>query len=268
MYLREPVVSGQFYPSDRKKLLSLIESYVNKKDEKIQAKAVISPHAGYIYSGSTAGLVYSSVNIPDRVIILCPNHTGMGSKFALMREGIWETPLGKINIDSNLAEIILKKSDKLKEDVYAHLQEHSLEVQLPFIQYLNPNATIVPISIMGGSYKELDTVGKAIADAIKEYDKETLIVVSSDMSHYIAHEEATKRDAKAIEKIIALDGEGLIEVCRRHDITMCGVYPAVTGISAAKTLGAKSGNLLKYTTSAEVSGDYRHVVGYAGIVLY
>lgn len=267
MIVRESVVSGQFYPSSRIKLTSLIQSFVNEKKEKIHAKAVLSPHAGYVYSGAVAGELFSSIIIPDTVVLLGPNHTGLGRRFSTMKEGLWETPLGKVNINTELAGLILSKFNKLEDDYYAHLKEHSLEVQLPFLQFFNPNVKIVPISIMRGTYQELNLLGSAIADSIINYSEDVLIVISSDMSHYISHEEASKKDKMAIDKIIALDGEGLIDVCERYDITMCGVFPAVVGLSAVKSLNVKEGKLIKYTTSGEVSGDFDYVVGYAGIIL-
>lgn len=268
MIIREAVVSGQFYPANKAKLSSIINSFVTtEKKDKIYAKAVISPHAGYVYSGSVAGELYSSVHIPNTVVLLGPNHTGLGRRFAIMKEGMWETPLGKVEIASNLAELIYSKFNKLDDDAYAHLREHSIEVQLPFLQFFNPDIKIVPICIMSGHYQELNQLGLAIADAIKLHKKNVLIVVSSDMSHYISHSDALKRDKKAIEKIVMLDGEGLLKVCEEYDITMCGVFPAVCGISAAKSLGARAGRLIRYKTSGEVSGDFDYVVGYAAIVL-
>lgn len=267
MFIREAVVSGQFYPSNASKLKALIQSFVSQKEGKIDAKVVISPHAGYVYSGNVAGLLYSSIVIPDTVVLLGPNHTGLGRRFAIMTEGIWETPLGKININSELAKEISSGFEKIEDDVYAHVREHSIEVQLPFLQFFNPEVSIVPICIMDGSYIDLEKLGNAVADAIKSYKGNVLVVVSSDMSHYIPHDEAKKRDAKAIEKIISLDSKGLIDVCQTYDITMCGVYPAAVGICTAKSLGASKGTVIKYSTSGEVSGDYDYVVGYAGIAI-
>lgn len=267
MFIREPVVSGQFYPANKSKLHSTINSLVIEKKEKFKAKVVVSPHAGYIYSGSVAGLVYSSVIIPETAIILGPNHTGMGKRFAIMKAGEWETPLGRVGINSFLAELIASKFPKLEDDAYAHLREHSIEVQLPFLQFFNAGIKIVPICIMRATINELNLLGETIANAIREYGKEVLIVVSSDMSHYIPHDEAKDKDLKAVEKISNLDGEGLLKICEDLDITMCGLYPAIAGIAAAKSLGAKEGILLKYKTSGEVSGDFELVVGYAGIVI-
>lgn len=267
MYIREAAVSGYFYPSNKSKLLKMIEGFIQPTEEKLMAKAVIAPHAGYIYSGHVAGAIYSAVSIPENIILIGPNHTGFGKPFSIMKEGQWESPFGHVPINSALAELIIARFPKLEDDYYAHIKEHSLEVQLPFLQFFNKNVNIVPITLMGSNYKTLNLLGLAIADAVKIFQKDVLIVISSDMSHYISHEEALKRDKKAIEKIIALDEEGLLEVCETFDISMCGIYPAIVGISAAKALGAKEGKLIKYATSGEVSKDYDHVVGYAGIAI-
>lgn len=268
MIVREPAVMGQFYPSNPKKLKEIVKSYIDYNKPKKSVKALISPHAGYIYSGNTAGAVYSSVNIPNDIVILGPNHTGMGRYFSIMDEGEWLTPIGKVKINRDLADIIKKSSEYIESDYLAHLREHSLEVQLPFLLEINPDITIVPIVIMNVGYEKLKTVGNSLGEAIKNYRKDVLIVISSDMSHYVSHEWALKNDKKAIEKIEALDSKGLYDVCISLDITMCGLAPAVVGIEASKVLGAEKGELIKYSTSGEVSGDYDYVVGYAGVIIY
>lgn len=268
MIIREPVVAGQFYPSNPTKLKNLVKEFIKTELPQKPAKAIISPHAGYMYSGSVAGFVYSSVVIPDDVILLGPNHTGMGRFFSLMDEGIWRTPLGDININSNLANILVKNSNLIERDYIAHLREHSLEVQLPFLKEINPNISIVPISIMNTKYEKLKEVGISIGRSIIEYGKEVLIVISSDMSHYVSHNWAVNNDKRAIERIEELDSKGLYDVCIDLDITMCGLSPAVVGIEASKILGATKGELIKYSTSGEITGDYDYVVGYAGIIIY
>lgn len=268
MIYRQAAVAGQFYPSNPSKLKNLIESFLNPGLQKKSVKALVAPHAGYVYSGAVAGLVYSSVNIPDNIILLGPNHTGMGRHFSLMTEGTWETPLGDIPINSELANLIYKHCPLIEEDYLAHLREHSLEVQLPFLLEINPNISIVPLAIMSLGYERLKEVGIAIGKVVKEYNKEVLIVISSDMSHYVTHKWALDNDKRAIDMIINLDGKGLLDICRDLDITMCGVAPAVVGIEASKILGSTKGELIKYSTSGEVSGDYDYVVGYAGIIIY
>jgi AmmeMemoRadiSam system protein B len=222
-----------------------------------------------VYSGSVAGAVYSSIDLPGTFILIGPNHTGLGEPVSLMAKGEWETPLGRVRIDEGLAAAILSRSRLVREDTLAHLKEHSLEVQLPFIQYLKKEFTIVPIQMMDTRLETCLALGSAVAEAVREQAKETgvLIVASSDMSHYISAEAAKKKDHKAIQRILDLDAQGLYYTVRDEDITMCGYGPAVAMLTACKALGAKKAELIKYANSGEVSGDYDQVVGYAGIVV-
>lgn len=265
--IREPVVSGVFYPSDKKKLLRDLDNFIDLSKSQENAKMIISPHAGYVYSGHVAGAVFSRIKVPDSVIILGPNHTGLGRRFAIMSEGEWLTPLGGVKINEELAKVIKNKSKLFEEDYLAHVQEHSIEVQLPFMLYKNPDIKIVPICVMHGHYNMLKELGILIAESIMEFKEDVLIVVSSDMSHYLPQEEAVKRDNMAIDRILNLDALGLLETCTNFNITMCGVYPSVIGIEAAKTLGAKESILVKYATSGDINRDYRKVVGYCGIIV-
>lgn len=265
--IREPVVSGLFYPNDKKKLLKYLDNFIRITETKENAKMVISPHAGYIYSGHVAGEVFSKVKVPDNVLVLGPNHTGLGRRFAIMSEGEWQTPLGNIKINEELANLIKGRSRLIHEDYLAHLQEHSIEVQLPFLLYINPNIKIVPLCVMSGDYTVLKELGILLAECIIEFGENVLIVVSSDMSHYLPQDEAIKKDKLAIEKILNLDGMGLLETCIKYDITMCGVYSTVIGIEAVKTLGVKTATLVKYATSGDINKDYKKVVGYSGIII-
>lgn len=266
MLLRKPCVAGRFYPADPAALGAELKGFLSHS-EKSMARAVIAPHAGYMFSGAVAGSVYASVHVPDKVILLGPNHTGLGKKVSLMDEGVWDTPLGAIRIDQGLSGLVLDASSLFQRDTEAHRYEHSLEVQLPFIYSMNPNASIVPITVMRASIEECDEMGKAIAEAVRGSGGDVLIVVSSDMNHYESDAVTRKKDEAAIERVLALDAKGLLEVADEKDITMCGVIPAAIGISAAKYLGAMEGKLIKYATSGEVNGDLSQVVGYAGIVI-
>lgn len=265
--IRRPVVAGRFYEGSKTGLQREVASFC--KEEKVREKAIglIAPHAGFIYSGRVAGEVYSKVEIPEKVVILGPNHTGRGEGVAIMSEGSWETPLGKVEIDSDLAKAILKKSSQAKEDQLAHLFEHSIEVQIPFLQYLKTTFRFVPICIGHPSLEAYKELGQAVAEAIKESGEEVLIVASSDMTHYEPHSEAEKKDRIAIRAILKLDEEELFDKIREFNITMCGYAPTIAMIVAAKELGAKEAKLIKYMTSAETSGDYTQVVGYAGMVI-
>lgn len=279
--IRHAAVAGYFYEGSAAALRRQVAEYVVDTGMKKDALAVLSPHAGLIYSGPVAGAVYSSVNLPDTFILIGPNHTGLGAPVSIMTSGEWETPLGRVKIDEHLAASILSRSRLIREDTLAHLREHSLEVQLPFIQHLKEEFTFVPIQMMDARLDTCLEVGRAVAEAIEALgggdedasgirprrDKKVLIVTSSDMSHYIGAEEAAEKDFKAIKKILELDPEGLHRIVRTEGITMCGFGPAVAMLHAAKRLGATKAELIKYAHSGEVSGDYNQVVGYAGVVV-
>ncbi len=265
--VRLPAVAGRFYEANPSLLKREIEAYLIPGLPKEAAIAAVCPHAGYMYSGHVAGAVYSRLIIPDKVVILGPNHTGLGAPAAIMTQGEWHMPFGPVPIAQELAAEILNLSQVLVDDVEAHLYEHSLEVQVPFLQYLNPRLEIVPICLSMLPTQAIEEVGLALAKAISTYPEPVLMVASTDMSHYVPHEVAKEKDALAIERILALDHLGLLEVVKRERISMCGVYPTAATIVAAKALGAREGELVKYATSGEVSGDFYQVVGYAGLII-
>ena len=259
-------VSYHFYPHNSGALSDMIGDMVDPHANKQKAISVISPHAGYGYSGKVAGSVFSSVSLPENFIILGPNHQGLTKDSFIMKQGVWEMPLGDVEINTTLADLIMKQSGELKESAKNHSQEHSLEVQVPFIQYLKGNFSFVPIVIAYfAPYDELVRLGEAIAGAIREYGQDVMIVASTDMSHYVSQEEAKEKDFLAIEKILDLDACGLYDVVKREDISMCGFQSTTAAIVASKELKAKKAELIKYQTSGDVSGDYLKVVGYAGI---
>lgn len=263
---RKPSVAGYFYPDDPQALRRMIEEMVDPGLDKEKAISVISPHAGYVYSGKVAGSVFSSVLLPPKFIILGPNHGDISTCIALMKRGIWETPLGDVPIETSLAELILDQSHKIREDDKSHAQEHSLEVQIPFIQYFRNDISIVPISVAyTASYNDLAELGNALSQSIEAYGQDVLIVASTDMSHYVSQEEAQEKDFLAINKILQMDAEGLYEVVKKENISMCGYQPTVAAIIASRELQAKKAELIKYQTSGDVSGDFFKVVGYAGI---
>jgi AmmeMemoRadiSam system protein B len=265
--IRRPVVAGQFYPGTAPKLRAMIELMVKEDVTKEEVIGLVSPHAGYIYSGPVAGAVISRIKFKDTFIIMGPNHTGAGKPLSIMTEGVWQTPLGEVEIDSELAKKILASSKHLEEDDRAHIHEHSIEVQLPFLQYFKPDFKLVPMVFghpSGAIYKE---VGKEIAAAVKALGREVVIIASSDMTHYEPQESAQKKDTQAIGAILKLDEDELLRRVAEFDITMCGYAPAVSLIVAAKELGATKAELVKYQTSGDVTGDYSAVVGYAGIII-
>jgi AmmeMemoRadiSam system protein B len=265
--IRNAAVAGQFYPAWPDELREMIRYFVQDGGSKTDAIGAVCPHAGYVYSGRVAGEVISRLNLPATVIILGPNHRGEGEPFSIMSEGSWKTPLGEVMIDSVLAKSILKSSSYIKEDSLAHRYEHSLEVQVPFLQYFKPDISIVPLVLSTAKPAAYKEIGKAIAAAIKETGIEALIVASSDMTHYEPHEQAKAKDQKAIEAILDLDSDELIQRISKYGISMCGYAPVVSLITAATELGAGKAELIKYQTSGETSGDYSSVVGYAGIII-
>jgi MEMO1 family protein len=262
--IRKPAVAGQFYPGDPDKLKEMLNDMVDPAIEKKKAFGIISPHAGFVYSGRVAGAVFSSVFLPEKYIILGPNHAGAGALFSLYEEGFWETPLGNVPINEDLAEVLKKNSDLFETDQASHVYEHSLEVQIPFIQYFKKDFSIVPVTVSPyATLDQLKELGKAIAKSISSED--ILLVASTDMSHYISQEQAKEKDFSAIERILNLDPEGLFQVVKQKHISMCGFQPTIVVLTTAKLLGADKGELIKYQTSGDVSGDYQEVVGYAGI---
>ena len=267
MESRSPVVAGTFYPAGADSLNAELDRLTPFKAKKKKAIGIISPHAGYIYSGDVAGQLIASVTIPKKIIIIGPNHTGLGPVASIMSEGIWSLPNGTVAVDIDLAEKIISNNKILSPDKSAHQREHSIEVQIPFLLRRRSDIKIVPITLMGLSIDSCRELGHLIARAIKSVDEDVLIVASSDMTHYESAESAERKDKMAIEKVLALDPEGLLEVVTRNHISMCGVIPSTVMLFAAKELGAKKTSLVRYTNSGEVSGDYAQVVGYAGMIV-
>lgn len=268
---RPPAVAGRFYPAKSDALALEVAGFLKGESTvpKMRAVSAICPHAGYMYSGGVAGHVYSRIEIPERIIILGPNHTGHGPGFAVMDSGEWEIPTGRVPVDTQLAQTMLREMPALTSDETAHRMEHSIEVQLPFIRHLRADARIVPVAVKQSPLRALKEAGAGLARAVQseEVSGDVLIIVSSDMSHYLPEAEAKEKDFMALEKILALDPEGLFDIVHSQNITMCGYAPAVMMLYATNALGAGEATLLKYTTSAEASGDYSHVVGYAGVAI-
>ena len=265
--VRPPAVAGSFYPASPLALRREVEHLTAFPGQPRQAVAVIAPHAGYIYSGRVAGETYRQVQLPDRFVLLCPNHTGRGVPVAIMSEGTWRTPLGDVPIDVAMAEQLKQASPLFEEDSRAHEREHSLEVHLPFLQCLKPGFSFVPISVGAGDLPVLKEIGLAIAPVIARSRHPVLIVASTDMTHYEPADQARELDHRAIAAILALDGEQLYQTVRRFRISMCGYGPTTAALIAARGLGAQTAQLIRYAHSGEVSGDYQSVVGYAGIVI-
>jgi MEMO1 family protein len=269
--VRSPAVAGRFYPRNRDALLREVVHYLEpeSRDEKPIGSAIgcMVPHAGYAYSGHVAGAVYRLLPSRSRYIILGPNHWGRGFPLAMMSSGNWLTPLGEVPLDKELARKIQGKCPLLVEDKEAHSGEHSLEVQIPFLQRISGKFTFVPIAIAMADYSTLELLGKAVAAAIKASADPVLIIASSDMNHYEPDSITREKDDKAIEKILQLDSPGLLEVIRDEDISMCGYAPTVAMLIAARELGAREARLIRHATSADTGGEIDSVVGYAGIIV-
>ncbi len=266
--LRQPAVAGYFYHGSPSRLRDQVERFLSDGKEKVRALGILSPHAGLVYSGAVAGAVYSRIEVPGTVVLIGPNHTGLGAAVSIMASGQWMTPLGTLSIDEALAGSIMAFCPRVQNDAAAHLREHSLEVQLPFLQQIKDDVLIVPVQMMDTRLETCLELGDAVAKAVQERAGGALIVASSDMSHYISADKAKEKDWMAINKILDLDAQGLYKTVRDENISMCGYGPAVTMLTACNTLGAKKAELVKYANSGDVSGDFEQVVGYAGIVVY
>jgi MEMO1 family protein len=229
-------------------------------------RACLVPHAGYIYSGHVAGAVLARVMLPRKIVILGVRHYPLGEPIAILSSGAWRTPLGDAPIDDFVASALKKACPLLCEDSVAHSREHSIEVELPFLQVLVPGFTFVPVALGTVRFENLVSVGEAIARVIDSIEENVLLLTSSDLNHYEDEATTETKDRKAIERLLALDARGLYDTCRNEDISMCGLGPAVAMIAALKSLGAKKSELVKHATSADVSGDRDAVVGYAGML--
>lgn len=270
MPLRAPAVAGQFYPHQASGLKNELAQLCRPSAEKTDAIGLLLPHAGYMYSGAVAGETVSQINLKDIFVIIGPNHTGLGETFSMDLGEDWHTPLGKVSVNRGLAEELLKNSRYLKNDSLAHSAEHSVEVQLPFLQYLKPEGfTFIPIVIAGGGLGAYKAIGREIAAAIKKsgLPDKTQIIASSDMTHYEEADTAKRKDKKALDAMLKLDADLLFTTVKSESISMCGYAPAVIMLEAARNLGARNARLIKYATSGDTTGDYSSVVGYAGVVI-
>ena len=267
MSVRQAAVAGQFYPGSEPLLRAELQRMIPADTPRQRTIGVISPHAGYLYSGGAAGQLLAGIEIPRTVVILGPNHRGSGALAALAPEEGWQTPLGVTPVEKRLAALLCQEVPQIQEDSVAHRMEHSLEVQLPLLQYLRPDVRIVPLCLAFGDFGGCELLGNGLAAAIRQYGEEVLILASSDMTHYESVEVARHKDGLALERALAFDARGLVEVCRSQRITMCGVIPAAVMLVAAKALGATSAELVAYTHSGQVTGDEREVVAYAAVAV-
>lgn len=264
---RKPVVAGKFYPGTPIQLEKTCEAFISEKAQNKyfeQPVGLILPHAGYVYSGKTAGLGIKSAlrfGKPKNIIILGPNHTGYGESIAVWKEGEWQTPIGSAKVNEEISAKIID-SKIIFEDEMAHIYEHSIEVQIPLLQYAFGDFKIVPICMKDQRLNTAIMVSEKIKEILKDYP-ETLLVASSDFNHYDPHEVTLKKDEYVIEKILSGNLEGMYEDIRKHDITMCGPGP----VAVVRNI-FKNAELVYHTTSAEFSQDYSYTVGYASFILY
>jgi AmmeMemoRadiSam system protein B len=260
-------VAGQFYPGRKTALVETLAKLLPAVSDKQPAFAVMSPHAGYVYSGSVAGRTFAAVAIPAEVVILGPNHHGYGHPLAVYPCGEWDLPLGKVPIAAELTGAILAACPQTGADSTAHRFEHSLEVQVPFLQSLAPELAIAALCIGRADLATLLALGDGLAVALRTRPVRPLLVASTDMTHYESGETARRKDLLALQHVLALDPEGLYRTVSDQHISMCGVLPTVVMLRAALALGARRAELVAYANSGEVTGDQSEVVGYAGVIV-
>ncbi|MFH1504769.1 MAG: AmmeMemoRadiSam system protein B [Candidatus Omnitrophota bacterium] len=271
--IRKPIVSGQFYPEDKEELSKVIEAYLSCEASrvglsgKISAKGIILPHAGYSYSGKVAVTTVNKVLPKKKLILLGTNHSGAGQDFSLWAKGSWEIPSGQIKIDEALAQSILSKGSRVKEDYLAHEFEHSLEVELPILQHIFGKFEFIPISCKTSALEAYQETANQIFEAVKNIKNEILFVASTDLTHYEPDSTARKKDRIVLEAIINLDEQSLMEKVYRENISICGLAPAVVLLLCLKKLGARKAQVALYQTSGDACGDYNSVVGYAGVII-
>ena len=267
--LRQPAVANQFYPGDARQLAATIKALAQPvpEERKVNALAVVSPHAGYIYSGRTAAETFARVRIPADIIILGPNHHGRGAPLAIVSEGSWAMPFGEVVINRELSELIKSHTPQAQEDSSAHHFEHSLEVQVPLLQAARAKFSLSPLVVSQLNLATCREIGHGLAAAIRALGRPVLMVASTDMTHYESRAIASRQDQLALDRITELDPEGLYNTVLEHGITMCGFIPPTIPLFAALKLGATKAELISYSDSGEASGDTNRVVGYAGLVI-
>jgi AmmeMemoRadiSam system protein B len=265
--IRQAAVAGSFYPADSISLRAQLEAMLPPTHAPRHVRGIILPHAGYIYSGRIAGAVLAQIEIPAKVILLGPNHTGAGSLFSLSGATAWQTPLGAVPVAAQLRDKLLKRIAYLDADNLAHCSEHSLEVMLPFLQYLRPDVEILPLTLACGGLDEALDLGNDLAAVLVDEPDDFLLLASSDMNHFSSAAVTEKLDRLAIDALCAYDLPQLYSIVREKRISMCGLIPALAVMQAAQQLGAQSCELVEYAHSGQVNGDNSRVVGYAGLIL-
>jgi AmmeMemoRadiSam system protein B len=264
--LRAPAVAGRFYPGDASELERDVDQYLRRAGRTPRPHlAVMAPHAGYVYSGGVAGVVFADTEVPRRVIVLAPNHTGRGRPGALWPDGAFVLPGARVPVDAELCAKLL--DGKLVVDREAHRFEHALEVELPFLRARRPDFVLTPIILGGLELDDCVAIGEQLARVVATIDEPVLLVASSDMNHYLDDATTRRIDARAIESLLTLDPAALYNRVTDEDITMCGILPATAMLAFARARGATRATQLAYATSAEAFGDKSRVVGYAGVAI-
>jgi MEMO1 family protein len=268
--LRLPAAAGRFYPSPPDELIAVVQKYSRHDDDvvPIRVTACLVPHAGYVYSGHIAGAVFARIALPKKILILGVRHQPRGASAAINSNGAWRTPLGDAAIDASLAARLCAAIPLLREDDIAHATEHSLEVQLPFLQVRAPEFRFVPLALGAVRFEELLEIGQGIGSVLATSKEEVLLLVTSDLNHYEDQATTRVKDKKAIDRLLAMDARGLYETCRDQRVSMCGLGPAVAMLTALKRMHATRAELIRYATSGDVSGDLDAVVGYASMIFH
>lgn len=270
---RPPAVAGRFYPGDGAALSRQVAEFLARgapaagADRPSPALGVMAPHAGYMYSGEVAGRVFADVDVPERIVVLGPNHTGLGRRIAVVGAGSFRLPGAEVPIDEELAAAVLAEVPGAEVDHEAHRFEHAIEVELPFLRARRPDLRIVPVVLAGLAEADALGVGEGLHRAAQRVGASVLVVASSDMSHYLSDREARRVDHQALAPLLAFDPPGLYRTVRENDISMCGFIPATAMLTYARLAGAQAPSLVGYATSGDTSGDKTRVVGYAGVVV-
>ncbi len=270
--LRAPAVSGRFYPGTKSELERAVRELLDAAEgtQPTAVRAAVAPHAGYVYSGRTAAQVFARLEVPPIVVILAPNHTGVcrgPGGASLWESGAFRTPLGDVAVDEPFAAALLEACPLVEVDHAAHAHEHAVEVQVPFLQARRSDVRVVPLVLAWDAWEGCRALGDALAALADRWAEPVLLLASSDLNHYEAAAVSERKDARALDAVVALDGEELLRRCRGERISMCGRAPAATVIAAARALGATRAEVVDYSHSGMVTGDDAAVVGYGGVII-
>jgi AmmeMemoRadiSam system protein B len=264
---RPPAVAGAFYPGDPGEISRQLDAMLTNGKERQSWPAAMVPHAGWRFSGRVAGQVFQQLEFPETIIVFAPKHTRPGMDWAVAPHEVWQLPGQSINSDPDLAQRLSTAIDGLEMDAQAHVQEHAIEVQLPFLARLAPQSRVVGITIGGGTLSRCQAFARGLASVVEKMERPPLLVVSTDMNHYASDDENRRLDAIALDAVETLNPADVFNTVTKNEISMCGMRPTVIVMETLRQLGQLSKcRRVAYTTSAEASGDKRQVVGYAGML--